>query len=288
MAYPITRQFGPNAKGSELTFADMDNNLLYLDSKVTGSNGYIALFSGSSDVRLSSLYQDPQTRFIIGGTVAANNARLTINASHGGLSILLSEDPNALVVYNGASETTPFRVGTDGDGVWISAPTELTGSLNVLGVTTLTGSLTISGSTTITGSLRITGSVTSSNGILVNDGGITSTGNSYFRLPDFDDAFVLYSEFNLVNQLRIDAYNSITYLQEVDGEVNIGSSTPQGYKLSVNGTTLLSGSVTITDVLTLPPVNPLPSGRPTGSLAVSGSGANCRIYFFNGSWNALF
>jgi len=57
MAYPITRQFGPNAKGSELSFTDMDYNLLYLDAKVTGSNGYIAFFSGSSVVTASIINQ---------------------------------------------------------------------------------------------------------------------------------------------------------------------------------------------------------------------------------------
>jgi hypothetical protein len=58
--------------------------------------------------------------------------------------------------------------------------------------------------------------------------------------------------------------------------------------LDISGSLVVSGSTLITDVLTLPPVNPLPSGRPTGSLAVSGSGTACKIYFFNGSWNALF
>ena len=57
MTYPITRQFGPNAKGSELSFTDMDNNLLYLDAKVTGSNNYITLFSGSSAISSSIIYQ---------------------------------------------------------------------------------------------------------------------------------------------------------------------------------------------------------------------------------------
>jgi hypothetical protein len=50
----------------------------------------------------------------------------------------------------------------------------------------------------------------------------------------------------------------------------------------------ITGSVSITDVLTLPPVHPLPSSPPTGSFAVSGSGANCKPYFWNGTWNALF
>jgi len=57
MAYPITRQFGPNAKGSELTFTDMDNNLLYLDSKVTGSSNYIPMYSGSTYLTSSIMYQ---------------------------------------------------------------------------------------------------------------------------------------------------------------------------------------------------------------------------------------
>jgi hypothetical protein len=267
MAYPITRQFGPNAKGSELTFADMDNNLLYLDSKVTGSDNYIPMYSGSTYLTSSIIYQ-------LGGNIGIGK-----------------NTPSTKLDVSG-STTITGSLDVLGTTTLIGNPTvngsaTITGSLNTLGTTALTGNLTVSGSTTITGSLRITGSVTSSNGMLVSNGGITSTGNSYFVLPDVD-AFVLYSEYNLVNQLRIDAYNSVTYIQELDGEVNIGYSAPQGNKLSVNGSTLLSGSATITGVLTLPPVNPLPSGAPTGSLAVSGSGANCRIYFFNGSWNALF
>jgi hypothetical protein len=36
-------------------------------------------------------------------------------------------------------------------------------------------------------------------------------------------------------------------------------------------------------LLTLPPVNPLPLAVPTGSVAVSGSGANIRLYVFTGA-----
>lgn len=51
----------------------------------------------------------------------------------------------------------------------------------------------------------------------------------------------------------------------------------------------ITGSLTISDVLVLPPVDPLPASRPTGSFAVSGSGVNCRPYFWNGAtWTALF
>jgi hypothetical protein len=36
-------------------------------------------------------------------------------------------------------------------------------------------------------------------------------------------------------------------------------------------------------LLTLPPVNPLPLAVPTGSVAVSGSGANIKLYVFTGA-----
>ncbi len=58
MTYPITRQFGPNAKGSELTFSDMDENLLYLDSKVTGSDSYVPIYNGSKSLTSSIIYQN--------------------------------------------------------------------------------------------------------------------------------------------------------------------------------------------------------------------------------------
>ena len=51
----------------------------------------------------------------------------------------------------------------------------------------------------------------------------------------------------------------------------------------------VSGSIKASDILVINPQSPLPSGRPTGSFAVSGSGVNCKPYFYNGStWTALF
>lgn len=71
------------------------------------------------------------------------------------------------------------------------------------------------------------------------------------------------------------------------------SSAPAMGKVGINVVTPtqeldVSGSVNVSKVLILPPQSPLPSGVPTGSLAASGSGATCKVYFFNGSWNALF
>jgi hypothetical protein len=159
MAYPITRQFGPNAKGSELTFADMDNNLLYLDTKASasGSNNYIAMFSGSTYLVTSSLNQSNNYITITG---------LSLEIVKENPTILFSDYPNSSFIN------------------------------------------------------------------------IQSNNNS----------------LNIIN----------------------------------NSTGYTAMSISTTGVLTLPVQNPLPSGIPTGSLAVSGSGAACKIYFFNGSWNALF
>jgi hypothetical protein len=58
----------------------------------------------------------------------------------------------------------------------------------------------------------------------------------------------------------------------------------------ITGSLIVSGSgATFYNIITLPALSTLPSGSPTGSFAVSGSNANCKPYFYNGStWTALF
>jgi trimeric autotransporter adhesin len=74
----------------------------------------------------------------------------------------------------------------------------------------------------------------------------------------------------------------------------IGTTTDPGYKLNVSGSgnftdnLTVTGSATISNILTLTPQSPLPSGVPTGSFAVSSS-APPKPYFYDGtSWNALY
>jgi hypothetical protein len=70
------------------------------------------------------------------------------------------------------------------------------------------------------------------------------------------------------------------------GEVDMRISSGSSIELFRN--TTITGSVSITSVLTLAPNNPLPSGQPTGSIAVSGSGADCKPYFWNGAtWTSM-
>jgi len=66
-----------------------------------------------------------------------------------------------------------------------------------------------------------------------------------------------------------------------DGNVGIGTTSPQA-KLHVSGT------VQFDDILSVTPQDPLPSGVPTGSFAVSSS-APPKPYFYDGTnWNALY
>jgi hypothetical protein len=75
--------------------------------------------------------------------------------------------------------------------------------------------------------------------------------------------------------------------------IGIGTITPS-YKLDVSGSgnftnnLTVTGSATISNILTLIPQDPLPSGVPTGSFAVSSS-APPKPYFYDGTaWNALY
>ena len=77
--------------------------------------------------------------------------------------------------------------------------------------------------------------------------------------------------------------NVVSDTHTVTGSLNIsGSSTFVGDQV-------ISGSSTINDVLVLPFQSPLPSSKPTGSVAISGSGGTfVGMFVYNGtSWNSV-
>jgi hypothetical protein len=70
------------------------------------------------------------------------------------------------------------------------------------------------------------------------------------------------------------------------GDLDMRISSGSSIELFRN--TTVTGSVSITNVLTLAPNDPLPSAQPTGSIAVSGSGVDCKPYFWNGTtWTSM-
>jgi hypothetical protein len=68
-------------KGSTLTYQEMDDNLSYLDNKVSGSDGYILKYSGSNSTTSSRLNEIGSTVFVYGSLNVSQS--LTV----GGVSI---------------------------------------------------------------------------------------------------------------------------------------------------------------------------------------------------------
>lgn len=86
----------------------------------------------------------------------------------------------------------------------------------------------------------------------------------------------------VINALSNNTNNDIL----ISGSLIVTGSTNLSGSLNVDGG--IKGSVNITSVLTLTPNDPLPSGQPTGSIAVSGSGVDCKPYFWNGTtWASM-
>jgi hypothetical protein len=144
----------------------------------------------------------------------------------------------------------------------------------------------------VTGSVTTTGNVNVSGSIVL--GGVSE--NIYFNSGSGIGAFVSYDPTinGVGGTLSVNTNGTV-------GLVNLGASGANGASLSLNkqigkatlfGSSSISlqgnnidvtGSVNISQVMTLAKQNPLPTGT-TGSLAVSGSG----LYFHNGtSWSLI-
>jgi hypothetical protein len=120
---------------------------------------------------------------------------------------------------------------------------------------------------------------TPTNAVLVN---ISSSGNvgigNSFTNPSAR-LHVSGSSNSVLFEIDSPAQNNIIYVSG-SGNVGIGTSTPNS-QLHISGASA---------IMTLSPINPLPTSNvPSASFATSGSGANLKPYFWNGSsWTALF
>lgn len=104
-------------KGSTLTYQEMDDNLSYLDNKVSGSNGYITIFSGSTALTSSLLNQIGSTVFVYGSfnvsqSLTVNNSSVVTLASPSYYiatgSVTASVDVNSSKIFSITSASVNF------------------------------------------------------------------------------------------------------------------------------------------------------------------------------------
>ena len=63
--------------GSALTYAQMDGNLTYLDNKVTGSNNFFTIYSGSNALTSSLLLQSGRNLLVSGSLNISGSTTIT-------------------------------------------------------------------------------------------------------------------------------------------------------------------------------------------------------------------
>jgi hypothetical protein len=177
--------------------------------------------------------------------------------------------------YNRKNATTAFRVeNANASGSMVVLDDGNVG----IGTTSPTRKLDVNGSAIINGSL-LADTIGASNGISISNVLTLNVTNVQFLNKTQTSYLPLLTRNTAGAEAVYDMSNigSITAI----GNVGIGTTTPTS-KLHV------SGSARIDEVLTLTPLDPLPTGSPTGSFAVSASVPPIPYFYDGTSWNALY
>jgi hypothetical protein len=264
-------------KGTALSYVEGDGNFMYLLTNMSGSNISITGSTGilgSTTMRGTSTISNPAntTSFTIidNGTTTASDTVMQFTSSLNGFRHIKGTNSGS---GSGAAVGAIFY-NNNNDFLQIYQACTLNSSLNG-----------------------------------ARAAHIRSTGTSLSLMADNTSGNIRFFTFNNTSErMRITSAGYVgigTTSPAVELDVN-GSIKAAGYVnsnalytdiiaggantyINLTQDTAVTGYLSATDVLTLPPQNPLPSGKPTGSFAVSGSGANCKPYFYNGtSWTALF
>ena len=227
--------------------------------------------------------------------------------------------PSAELHISGASIDSLLRVGSpsnanilfvSGSGRVGIGKTTPNSTLDVNGNTIVTGSITNTSTITTLGSivtpsqtiavgngfsgttnlLNIAGNLVPTATAIINSLAITSTVSQSVNpttiirgilvSPTFNTLGPQYRGFEWNNNQGFGLYGVGAAPNYLSGSLGIGTTTPSA-SLHISGANAL---------FTLSPLHPLPtSSVPSASFATSGSGANLKPYFWNGSsWNALY
>jgi len=191
-------------------------------------------------------------------TIATSGSSTTMQMSiDGGLYPTFNTAPNTIFIFK-TQNNNRLKVGSEIIAevpIILTTPSAGTStpSLRLAGVTNMNLAAGISGS--VTGSVVITtGSLVAQNGLIVTGSFTVHTGITEFQV--------------LSTGTKIG--NVVTDIHTVTGSLDI------------------SGSATITNVLTLPYQDPLPISPATGSIALSGSGATfVGMFVWTGTWTQI-
>ena len=118
-------------------------------------------------------------------------------------------------------------------------------------------------------------------------------GKMQFQGNETDDNFGLKAGLRVFQSEGTGSTGHINFYTSASSALGFNTGDPDmristGSKIELFRDTTVTGSVSITSVLTLAPNDPLPTEQPTGSISVSGSGVDCKPYFYNGTdWTSM-
>lgn len=151
-----TRQYGPSATGSILTYQDLDYSLLFLSESIlqkTGSMKVLGSMESSGQLIVGSSAQ-------IGTSLSVSGITNLIDLNAGATVLTGDEQSIPLTVYDAFLDTNAFVVNTTNSTIELGSAgetyiTKVNDRLQVAGTTTITGS--IINTAIVSASLSVTG-----------------------------------------------------------------------------------------------------------------------------------
>jgi hypothetical protein len=235
----------------------------------------------------------------ITGSFSVDNTSGSLTLSSGSGRTLTLNAPSSSVVFNYQGNYT-IQLGYDGTGKGIYAQSFTGGPAGDY--------------VNFTGKQGNFDTIQAGQGLVANQyTALNLVGRAYSGIGPNVASINLKNSFS-TNTTRMIIYDNASTGSPVsilptDGNLLVGTTTDSGYKLLITGSGVsgsgvsgslnvnnvlivsgsqvtVTGSLSLTDVLVLPFSSPLPSSKPTGSIALSGSGGTFNgMYVYNGtSW----